>query len=104
MTGPAIDFLRLDDRSLRVGAIADIAVLDGDRIHDRATCERPRPPSEGTVDGRLAVQDGDATGAPAGRSIRRPQHTVRRGPVPAGRLPALCAALVMRVAEWLYRA
>ena len=60
MTGLA-DYLRLDDRGyLRVGAIADIAVLDGDRIRDRATYERPRQPSEGTVNGRFAVQDGDA--------------------------------------------
>ena len=73
MTGLAADFLRLDDRGyLRVGAIADIAVLDGDRIRGRATYERPRQPSEGTVNGRFAVQDGDATGALAGRSIRRP--------------------------------
>ena len=46
--------------------------VDGDRIRDRATYERPRQPSEGTVNGRFAVQDGDATGALAGRSIRRP--------------------------------
>ena len=46
--------------------------VDGDRIRGRATCERPRQPSEGTVNGRFAVQDGDAAGALAGRSIRRP--------------------------------
>ena len=41
MTGLAADFLHLDDRGyLRVGAVADIAVFDRDRIRDRATYER----------------------------------------------------------------
>ena len=46
--------------------------VDGDRIRDRATYERPRQPSVGAVNRRFAVQDGDATGALVGRSIRRP--------------------------------
>ena len=76
MTGLAADFLRLDDRGyLRAGAIADIAVFDAERIRDRATYEQPRQPSEGTVhvlvNGRFAIRDGDATGALAGRPIRR---------------------------------
>ena len=80
MTGLAADFLRLDDRGyLRAGAIADIAVFDGDRIRDRATYEQPRQLSEGTVhvlvNGRFAIRDGDATGALAGRPIRRPTRT-----------------------------
>ena len=82
MTGLAADFLRLDDRGyLRAGAVADIAVFDAERIRDRATYDRPRQPSEGTVhvlvNGRFAIRDGDATGALAGRPIRRPARTDR---------------------------
>ena len=77
MTGLAADFLRLDDRGhLRAGAVADVAVFDRDRIRDRATYDQPRQLSEGTVhvlvNGRFAIRDGDATGALAGRPIRRP--------------------------------
>ncbi len=77
MTGLAADFLRLDDRGyLRAGAVADIAVFDGDRIRDRATYDQPRQYAEGTihvlVNGRFAIRDGEATGALAGRPLRRP--------------------------------
>ena len=80
MTGLAADFLHLDDRGyLREGAVADIAVFDPDRIRDRATYDRPRQVSEGTVhvlvNGRFAIRDGAATGALAGRPIRRPTRT-----------------------------
>ena len=80
MTGLAADFLRLDDRGyLRAGAIADIAVFDGDRIRDRATYDHPRQQAEGTVhvlvNGRFAIRDGDATGALAGQPIRRTTRT-----------------------------
>ena len=104
MADHSVHTLRLDDRGyLRVGAIADIAVLDGDRIRDRATDERPRQPSEGTVNGRFAVQDGDAAGALAGPFAGR-SAPYAADLCPAGRLLARCAALVMRVAGWLYRA
>ena len=84
MTGLAADFLRLDDRGyLRVGAVADVAVLDRDGIRDRATYDQPRQPSEGTVhvlvNGRFAIRDGEATGALAGRPIRRPTGPARPG-------------------------
>ena len=80
MTGLAADFLRLDDRGyLRAGAVADIAVFDGDRIRDRATYDQPRQYAEGTihvlVNGRFAIRDGEATGALAGRPLRRPTRT-----------------------------
>ena len=80
MTGLAADFLHLDERGyLREGAVADIAVFDRDRIRDRATYDRPRQPSEGTVhvlvNGRFAIRDGAATGALAGRPILRPTRT-----------------------------
>ena len=80
MTGLAADFLRLDDRGyLRAGAVADVAVFDRDRIRDRATYDQPRQYAEGTVhvlvNGRFAIRDGEATGALAGRPIRRPTRT-----------------------------
>ena len=80
MTGLAADFLRLDDRGyLRAGAVADIAVFDRERIRDRATYDEPRQVSEGTVhvlvNGRFAIRDGDASGALAGRPIRRTTRT-----------------------------
>ncbi len=82
MTGLAADFLHVEDRGyLRAGAIADIAVFDAARIRDRATYDQPRQLSEGTVhvlvNGRFAIRDGDATGALAGRPIRRPTRTDR---------------------------
>ena len=85
MTGLAADFLRVDDRGyLRAGAVADIAVFDGDRIRDRATYDRPRQYAEGTVhvlvNGRFAIRDGEATGALAGRPLRRPTGTGARVP------------------------
>ena len=85
MTGLAADFLHLNDRGyLRAGAIADIAVFDGDRIRDRATYDRPRQQAEGTVhvlvNGRFAIRDGDATGALAGRPIRRTTTTSESAP------------------------
>ena len=87
MTGLAADFLHLDDRGyLRAGAIADIAVFDGDRIRDRATYDRPRQQAEGTVhvlvNGRFAIRDGDATGALAGQPIRRTTRTGEIAPGP----------------------
>ncbi len=80
MTGLAADFLRLDDRGyLRAGAVADIAVLDARRILDRATYDHPRQHAAGTVhvlvNGRFAIRDGEATGALAGRPVRRPTRT-----------------------------
>ena len=85
MTGLAADFLHLDDRGyLRAGAMADIAVFDGDRIRDRATYDRPRQQAEGTVhvlvNGRFAIRDGDASGARAGQPIRRTNAVGRDRP------------------------
>ena len=87
MTGLAADFLHLDDRGyLRAGAIADIAVFDRDRLRDRATYDDPRQQAEGTVhvlvNGRFAIRDGDATGALAGRPIRRTARTGAIAPAP----------------------
>ena len=76
MTGLAADFLRLTDRGyVRAGAAADIAVFDRDRIRDLATYDAPHQYAAGTVhvlvNGQFAIRDGEATGALAGRPIRR---------------------------------
>ncbi|MEJ2206169.1 MAG: amidohydrolase family protein [Gemmatimonadota bacterium] len=76
MTGLAADFLGWTERGyLREGYVADIAVLDVDRIQDRATYEQPQQYAEGTVhvlvNGSFAVRDGRATGVLAGRPLVR---------------------------------
>ncbi len=76
MTGAAADFLEWTERGyLRVGYVADIAVLDPDRIRDLATYEEPHQYAEGTVhvlvNGTFAIRDGEATGAMAGRGLVR---------------------------------
>jgi N-acyl-D-amino-acid deacylase len=60
---------------IRPGSVADIVVFDPDRIRDRATFENPHLFCEGVshvvVGGRLVIDDGDDTGAEAGRVLRR---------------------------------
>ena len=75
MTGLAAEFLALSDRGfLREGQQADIAVLDPERIRDRATYDEPHQYSDGTVhvlvNGEFAIRDGAHTGALAGRGLR----------------------------------
>ena len=75
MTGLAAVFLELEDRGfLREGLKADLAILDPERIRDRATYDDPHQYSEGTVhvlvNGAFAIRDGAHTGALAGRALR----------------------------------
>ncbi len=82
MTGLAADFLGIPDRGyLRPGMYADVAVLDPERIRDRATFEAPQQYAEGTVhvlvNGTFALRDGRATGALAGLSLVREGGVVR---------------------------
>ena len=82
MTGLAAEFLHLEDRGfLREGYVADIAVLDRDRIRDLATYEDPKQYSEGTVhvlvNGELAIRDGRATGKLAGTPLLRGGKAVK---------------------------
>ena len=75
MTGLAAEFLELTDRGfLREDWKADIAILDPERIRDRATYDEPHQYSEGTVhvlvNGTFAIRDGAHTGALAGRGLR----------------------------------
>ena len=76
MTGLAADFLGLEDRGyVREGMFADLAVLNLDRLQDRATYDEPQLLSEGTVhvlvNGAFAIRDGEATGVMAGVPILR---------------------------------
>ncbi len=68
------DFFKLTDRGhLRSGAFADIAVFDPATYAARATYERPELTAIGMryvlVNGRLAVDGGEITGAAAGRAL-----------------------------------
>lgn len=76
MTALPAGTLGLVDRGhLAVGAFADIAVFDAERIIDRATYADPHRYAEGVhhvvVNGVLSLQDGDHTGAFGGRALRR---------------------------------
>ena len=69
------DRMGMSDRGrLVVGAYADIAVLDPERVIDRATFENPHQMSEGVVhvlvNGEVALRDGDLTEVRAGRVLR----------------------------------
>lgn len=67
--------LGLQDRGvLKVGAVADIAVLDRDKIIDKATFSAPHQYAEGVqhvfVSGRAALLNGELTGVQAGKVLR----------------------------------
>jgi N-acyl-D-aspartate/D-glutamate deacylase len=74
MSGLTAAYLKLSDRGvLRVGAAADIAVFDPKAVQDRSTWENPAPYADGMryvfVNGVLALDSGEATGALAGRFL-----------------------------------
>ena len=76
MTSAPARRLGLWDRGiLRPGFKADMVILDPERIIDKATYDDPKRYSEGIeyviVNGVLAVEDGEPTGARAGRVLRR---------------------------------
>ena len=76
MTGLPASVFRMQDRgTLRPGAVADIVVFALDRVTDRATYADPHQLSEGMVvvmvNGELAIDGGEFTGAVAGRVLRR---------------------------------
>jgi N-acyl-D-amino-acid deacylase len=67
--------LSLKDRGrLAAGAFADIVVFDPATIQDHATYDMPHQLSTGVsnviVNGKLALANGTATGAPTGRVVR----------------------------------
>jgi len=72
------DRIGLNDRGrVEVGAIADIAILDLDKVQDHATFDQPHQLSTGVehvlVNGELVLQDGEMTGKRPGRSLRSRQ-------------------------------
>jgi N-acyl-D-amino-acid deacylase len=75
-SGLPADILGLTDRGyLRTGLAADIVVFDPKTLIDRATYDQPQQYSAGVVhlfvNGIPAIADGTATGALAGRALRR---------------------------------
>lgn len=83
-TGRTAEILGLSDRGLlRPGHHADIVVFDPDRFAPRADYLQPRRLSQGVdyllVNGRLAIDGGQATDALAGRVLR---HTPPAGACP----------------------
>ncbi len=76
MTGLSAHRFGLKDRGVvRAGAFADLVMFDPETVIDRATFERPVAVSDGIdlvmVNGRIAWKSGAATGARAGRALRR---------------------------------
>jgi N-acyl-D-amino-acid deacylase len=75
MTSLPADNLSLQDRGrLRPGAYADIVVFDPASIQDDATYQNSHQLSTGVsdviVNGKLALKDGNPTGAATGRVVR----------------------------------
>lgn len=69
------DNLSLPDRGrLKAGAYADVVVFDPATIQDHATFDKPHQLSTGVsfviVNGKFALKNGVATGAPTGRVVR----------------------------------
>jgi N-acyl-D-amino-acid deacylase len=84
MTSLPADNLSLKDRGrLKAGAYADIAVFDPAKIQDHATFEKPHQLTTGVsyviVNGKLAVQDGKATGSTSGRAVHGRAYTGEAG-------------------------
>lgn len=76
MTGLAADFLHITDRGyIRAGMMADVVVLERERIRDAASYDDPHHLAEGTVhvlvNGEFAIRDGTYTGLLAGRTLTR---------------------------------
>ena len=74
-TLPARVFGLVDRGELRAGAMADLMVFDPATIQDHATYEAPFGVATGVrwvvVNGQVAIADGQATGALAGRVLRK---------------------------------
>lgn len=69
------DMLSLTDRGrLRAGAFADIVIFDPKTFQDHSTYAKPMQYATGVSDvlinGKLALKDGEPTGAPSGRVLR----------------------------------
>jgi N-acyl-D-amino-acid deacylase len=76
MTGLAASHMGLQNRgTLQAGAWADLVLLDPDLVSDRATPDDPQAVSSGIekvwVNGELAWDGGEITGARPGKALRR---------------------------------
>jgi len=75
ITSLPADVLSLKDRGrLRAGAFADVVIFDPKTFQDHATFEKPMQYATGVTDvfvnGKLALQNGEPTGAHSGRTVR----------------------------------
>jgi N-acyl-D-amino-acid deacylase len=75
LTSLPADVLSLRDRGrLRRGAFADVVIFDPNNIQDHSTYAQPMQYATGVsdvfVNGRLALKDGEPTGAATGRALR----------------------------------
>jgi N-acyl-D-amino-acid deacylase len=75
LTSLPADNLSLTDRGrLKPGVFADVVVFDPSTIQDHATYEKPHQLSTGVsyviVNGKMAIKDGEPTGAATGRVVR----------------------------------
>lgn len=76
MSGLPAQTIGMEDRGLlKVGMAADMTIFDPSTIIDQATYQEPTLPSEGIihtiVNGQFAWQNGAATGAKAGKTLKR---------------------------------
>ena len=71
---PAANLGLRERGSLTEGNFADVVIFDPDTITDRATYEKPHQYATGVthvlVNGKLALKDGEPTGAASGRVVR----------------------------------
>jgi N-acyl-D-amino-acid deacylase len=75
LTSLPADVLSLKDRGrLRAGGFADVVIFDPATIQDHATYAKPMQYATGVTDvfinGKLALKDGEPTGAASGRILR----------------------------------
>jgi N-acyl-D-amino-acid deacylase len=75
LTALPADVLSLTDRGrLRAGAFADVVIFDPKAFQDHSTYVKPLQYATGVTDvfinGKLALKDGQPTGAPTGRALR----------------------------------
>jgi N-acyl-D-amino-acid deacylase len=75
LTSLPADVLSLADRGrLRAGAFADVVIFDPKTFQDHSTYVKPLQYATGVTDvfvnGKLALKDGEPTGAPTGRVLR----------------------------------
>ncbi|GAA2758223.1 amidohydrolase family protein [Actinopolymorpha rutila] len=72
---PARRFQLADRGRLAEGAVADVVVVDPERVTDQATYDHPRQLADGVDDvlvaGELVLAGGELTGATPGRALRR---------------------------------